>query len=80
MRLPSLEVQGRSDSGYAVGDHFVDLNKMIAAGVATKPALLRAAKQARLTALATNTPLVIYRNGKTVRLSMVKEKRARYGN
>jgi hypothetical protein len=44
-----------------------------------KPALLRAAKQARLTALATNTPLVIYRNGKTVRLSMVKEKRAKYG-
>ena len=45
-----------------------------------KPALLRAAKQARRTAIATFTPLVIYKNGKTVKLSVVKEKRVRYGN
>jgi hypothetical protein len=44
------------------------------------PALLRAAKQARRIAAATNTPLIVYRNGKTVKLSVVKEKRARYGN
>jgi len=42
------------------------------------PALLRAAKQARRIAAATNTPLIVYRNGKTVKVS-VKEKRAKYG-
>jgi hypothetical protein len=44
-----------------------------------KPALLRAARQARLTAMATFTPLVVYKNGKTVKLSVVKEKRIKYG-
>jgi hypothetical protein len=44
------------------------------------PALLRAAKQARRIAAETNTPLIVYRNGKTVKVSVVKEKRARYGN
>ena len=43
------------------------------------PALLRAAKQARRIAAATNTPLVIYKNGKTIKLS-VKEKRPKYGD
>jgi hypothetical protein len=44
-----------------------------------KPALLRAAEQARRTAAATFTPLVIYKSGKTIKLSVVKEKRSRYG-
>jgi hypothetical protein len=39
------------------------------------PALLRAAKQARRIAAATNTPLVIFRNGKTVKLSVVEPRR-----
>jgi hypothetical protein len=45
-----------------------------------KPALLRAARQARWTAAATFTPLVVYKNGKTVKLPIVNEKRAKYGN
>jgi tRNA1(Val) A37 N6-methylase TrmN6 len=43
-----------------------------------KRALLRAAKQARRTAAATLTPLIIYKDGKTVRLAVTKEDTARY--
>lgn len=45
-----------------------------------KPALLRAAKQARRTAAATFTPLIVYKNGKTVKLAITKEDSARYGS
>jgi hypothetical protein len=44
-----------------------------------RPALLRAAKQARRIAAATHTPLVIYKNGRTIKLMVVKEKRTGYG-
>jgi hypothetical protein len=44
-----------------------------------KPALLRAAQQARRTAAATFTPLVIYKDGRTTKLAVVKEKRSKYG-
>ena len=44
-----------------------------------EPALRRAAKQARRTAAATYTPLVVYKNDKTIRQTVVKEKRARFG-
>jgi hypothetical protein len=40
-----------------------------------KPALIRAARQARRTAAATFTPLVVYKNGRTIRQMVVKEKR-----
>ena len=43
-----------------------------------KRALLRAAKQARRTAAATFTPLIVYKNGKTVKLAITKEDSARY--
>jgi hypothetical protein len=42
------------------------------------PALRRAAKQARRTAAETHTPLVIYKNNRTVRQAVAKEKRSRY--
>jgi hypothetical protein len=41
-----------------------------------EPALLRAAKQARRTAAATYTPLVVYKNNKTIRQKVVIDKRA----
>ncbi|MBN2189282.1 MAG: hypothetical protein JW699_07495 [Chitinispirillaceae bacterium] len=44
-----------------------------------EPALRRAAKQARRTAATTYTPLVIYENDRTVRKTVVNEKRPRYG-
>jgi hypothetical protein len=44
-----------------------------------KPALLRAARQARRTAAATFTPLVVYKNGRTIRQMVAKEKRKGYG-
>ena len=37
-------------------------------------ALRRAAKQARKTALQTNTPLVIYENGRVIKKKLSKEK------
>ena len=43
-----------------------------------EPALLRAAKQARRTAAATYTPLVVYKNNKTIMQKVLKEKRAGY--
>jgi hypothetical protein len=44
------------------------------------PALRRAAKQARRTAAATYTPLVLYKNDRTIRQMVVKEKPStRYG-
>lgn len=43
-----------------------------------EPALRRAAKQARRIAAATHTPLIIYKNGRVVRQTVVKEKSARY--
>ena len=43
-----------------------------------KPALLRAARQARRIAAATFTPLVVYKNCKTVKQMVVKERRTRY--
>jgi hypothetical protein len=44
-----------------------------------EPALLRAAKQARRTAAATFTPLIVYKNDRTIRQTVVKEMRAEYG-
>jgi hypothetical protein len=44
-----------------------------------EPALRRAARQARRIAAATSTPLVIYKNNKTIKQSVVSEKPARYG-
>jgi hypothetical protein len=44
-----------------------------------EPALRRAAKQARRTAAATYTPLVIYENDRTIKRSVVNEKPAGYG-
>jgi len=44
-----------------------------------EPALRRAAKQARRTAAATYTPLIIYENDRTIRKTVVNEKRLRYG-
>jgi hypothetical protein len=59
----------------------VSSKKIIDADLAkVKPALLRAAKQARRLAAATSTPLVVYKDGKIVKLSMVKEKPAKYGD
>jgi len=43
-----------------------------------EPALRRAAKQARRTAAATYTPLVIYKNNRTIKQSVVSEKPAGY--
>jgi Ribonuclease G/E len=37
-------------------------------------ALRRAAKQARKTALQTNTPLIIYENGRVIKKIIVREK------
>ena len=37
-------------------------------------ALRRAAKQARKTALQTNTPLIIYENGRVIKKTIVREK------
>jgi len=41
-----------------------------------EPALRRAAKQARRTAAATYTPLVVYKNNRMIKQAVVKEKRA----
>ena len=42
------------------------------------PALRRAARQARRIAAATHTPLVLYKNNRTIKQSVVSEKPARY--
>ena len=44
-----------------------------------EPALRRAAKQARRTAAATYTPLIVYKNDRTIRQTVVKERPAGYG-
>ena len=43
------------------------------------PALRRAARQARRTAAATNTPIIIYKNDRMIRQVVAKEKPLPYG-